>query len=153
MTKSCPHCLSPLNDDPKGAPRSVDQLRRYFAMLRAVFHHWPETHEHQFSDETEFRKWLQMKAGYREIGARIPLAGMKPDKAMFLAEAAIRGAGSYAMPIIHGSTLVVFVPKSIAFHKLGHAEFCGLSREIEEVISAESGLDPQRCLEEFKVMA
>lgn len=151
--RPCPHCLSPLEDDPKGAPRSLEQLRRYFALMRAVYFHWPESHEHQFSNVEECRKYLQMKAGHREIGASIPLSGMKPEKAMFLAEAAIRAAGSYALPVIHGSTLVVFVPKSIAFHKMGHAEFCALNREIDEVIREETGLDPEQCLAEYKVMA
>jgi len=145
--------MSPLDDDPKGASRSLDQIRRYFAMLRSVYHHWPETHEHQFSDETEMRKWLQMKAGYRDIGAKIPLTGIPKAKAMFLAEAAIRGAGSYAMPIIHGDTLVVFVPRSIAFHKMAHSDFCKLNNEIDEVITAETGLDPDQCLAEHRAMA
>ena len=151
--KACPHCLSPITDDSKGEPRSLDQLRRYFAMLRAVHFHWPETHGRQFSDETELRKWLQMKAGHQEIGASIPLVGVSKDKAMFIAEAAIRAAGSYALPYMHGATLIVYVPKSIAFHKLDHATFCKLNNEIDAVIIAETGLDPQRCLEEFKVMA
>lgn len=151
--KACPHCLSALEDDPKGAPRSLDQLRRYFAMLRAVFFHWPETHEQQFGDITEMRKWLQMKAGYYEVGASIPLVGISKERAMFIAEAAIRAAGSYAMPRMQGTSLVVFVPKSIAFHKLAHKDFCKLNNDIDEVIVAETGLDPEQCLTEYKVMA
>ena len=71
--KTCPHCDSPLDDDPKGSPRSPDQLRRYFAGISAKYQHWPESHPQQFSNETEFRKWIQVKAGHREIGARVDL--------------------------------------------------------------------------------
>jgi hypothetical protein len=94
-----------------------------------------------------------MKAGYYEIGARIPLVGVSRERALFIAEAAIRAAGSYAMPHMHGATLVVFVPKSIAFHKLAHKDFCKLNNEIDEIIRAETGLDPEQCLAEYKVMA
>jgi len=127
-------------------PRSIDQHRRYFAVIRAVFYHWPESHERQFTDETELRKWLQMKAGYREIGAQMPLAGINKEKALLLAEAAIRAAGSYAMPVLHGSTLVVFRPKSIAFNRLSHLAFCELNKTIEDIIRAETGLDPEQVL-------
>lgn len=150
MSAVCPHCLSPLDDAPEGKPRSLPQLRRYFAMLRAVFAQWPETHEQQFSDVTAMRKWLQMKAGHREIGARIDLTGMPKESAMLVAEAAIRGAGTYAVPVVHGATLAVFRPKSIKFNKLGHLEFCALNDEIDDVIYAETGLDAERCLQEHK---
>lgn len=150
--KACPHCLSPLDESPKGAPRSPEQLRRYFAMLRAVHFHWPDTAEHKFDDVTALRKWAQMKAGHREIGARIPLTGVSKEAAMFLAEAAIRGSGSHALPIIHGDTMVVFVPKSIAFSKLGHRDFCKLNDEVDQVIRDESGLDPEKCMAEYKAI-
>jgi hypothetical protein len=46
--KTCPHCGGGLDG---GKPRSLEQHRRYFALMRAVFHHWPETHHVQFSSE------------------------------------------------------------------------------------------------------
>jgi len=117
-------------------------------MIRAAFIHWPETHERQFSDAEECRAWLQMKAGAREVGAQIPLTGMSKERAMLLAEAAIRGAGSYAMPVIHGDTLVVFRPKSIAFASMPHVEFCRLTDAVADVIRAETGMDPEVLLRE-----
>lgn len=143
----CPHCGSGL-DPEKGKPRSVAQLRRFHGLVRAVFYHWPETHAAQFGDEVECRKWLQMKAGYREIGAQIPLCGMPREKAMLIVEAAIRGAGSYALPVLHGDTLVVFKPKSIAFAKMGPADFSALNDAVSEVITKETGLDPDQLLRE-----
>src|SRR3990167_9185933 len=153
MKNTCPHCGCQIDGDPKGDTRSLQQLKRYFAMIRAVHFNWPETHEHQFSNVEERRKFLQMKAGYYEIGARIPLVGVSKEKAMFIAEAAIRAAGSYAMPHMHGATLVVFVPKSIAFHKLAHKDFCKLNNDIDEIIRAETGLDPDECLREHEAAA
>jgi hypothetical protein len=42
-----------------------------------------------------------MKAGHREIAAKIPLVGVPREKVVVIVEAAIRAAGSYAMPILH----------------------------------------------------
>ena len=58
---------------------------------------------------------------------------------MMLAEAAIRGAGSYAMPVMHGDTLVIFRPKSIRFTTMPHLAFCGLVSAVETVIEHETG--------------
>lgn len=129
-------------------PRSVEQHRRYFALIKAAFHHWPEGHERQFASDEELRKWAQMKAGHREIGASIPLTGMQKERAMLLAEAAIRAAGSYAVPVIHGDVLVVFRPKSIAFDKLGHKAACQLFDEVAAVIEAEIGVPAEKLLKE-----
>lgn len=148
----CPHCGAML-DEPQGVPRSVPQLRRYFALIKAAFHHWPEAHERQFTSEEEFRKWLQMKAGHREIGATIPLTGISKERAMLLAEASIRAAGSYAVPTIHGDTLVIHKPKSISFSKLSHKAACVLFDEVAAVIRAETGLDPDQLLKETEAAA
>jgi hypothetical protein len=117
-------------------------------MIKAAFHHWPESAERQFASPDELRAYLQMKAGHREIGATIPLSGMNKDRAVFLAEAAIRAAGSFAMPVLHGDTLVIFKPKSIAFAKLSHAEFCRLNDEVDDVIFAETGMRGEQLLKE-----
>lgn len=145
----CPHCGCEI-ETAKGAPRSALQLRRYFAMIRAAFHHWPESHERQFTSEEECRKWLQMKAGHREVGASIPLTGMSKERAMMLAEAAIRAADAYATIVIHGDTLVVWRPKSIAFNRLGHLAACRLFDEVSDVIIAETGLIPEQLLKEHE---
>lgn len=146
--KSCPGCGCELAPSAGGRARSTEQLRRYFAMIRAAFHHWPEAHQYQFANAEELRAFVQMKAGHREIGAKIPMAGTSKKHAILLAEAAIRGAGSYAMPIMHGDTLVIFRPKSVSFGKMAHLDFCALSDAVEAVIRAETGLDPDQLLKE-----
>lgn len=94
------------------------------------------------------RKWAQMKAGHREIGAQVPISGMSKERAMLLAEAAIRAAGSYAVPVLHGDVMVVFRPKSIAFDKLGHKQACQLFDEVAAVIEAEIGVSADKLLKE-----
>ena len=138
----CPACGCVIDRE----PRSLAQHRRYFAMVRAAYYHWPEYHSTQFDNEEQCRKWLQMKAGHREVAATIPLDGISKDVAMMLAEAAIKAAGSYAVPVIHGDTLVIWRPKSIAFGKLKHREACRLFDDVASVIKAETGLDPEEML-------
>lgn len=135
---TCPHCGCEIVK--AGKPRSVEQLRRYFAMVRLAFENWPENNERQFASVEECRKYLQMKAGHREIGASIPLTGISKERAVILAEASVRAAGAYAVPVIHGDALVVFRPKSIAFGKLSHHDFCKLNDDVANVIEAETGI-------------
>lgn len=147
----CPHCGCDIS--PNSKKRSVPQLRRYFAMVRAAFHNWPESHVTQFADDTECRKWLQMKAGHRQIGARIPLVGLHRDRAVALVEAAIRASGSFAVPVMHGGDLVVFVPKSIAFGRLDHLAACVLFDQVADVVFAETGLKADDLLKETEKAA
>ena len=121
-------------------PRSVEQIRRYFALVRRAYHHWPEQHERQFASEEEFRKWVQVRAGACEVGGSVPLTGVSRARALMLAEATIRAAGQYAIPVIQGDNLVVWRPISIRFATMRHGEFTDLVRRVEEVIEAETGL-------------
>lgn len=135
---TCPVCETKL--PLTGKPRSLDQHRRFFGMIRAAYHHWPEGHDTQFSSDDDLRKWAQMAAGWRDIGSRTRLTNVKPETALLLASAAIAGAGTYARPVIHKHDLVVWRPKSIAFAKMPHLEFCALSDAVQEVIEAETGI-------------
>lgn len=126
--------------------RSVPQLRRYFQLVRQAFLHWPEGHPRQFTSEEECRKWLQMAAGAREVGAELPLTGMPRERALLLAEMAIRAAGAHAHPVLHGDRLVIWVPRSIRFARMPHAEFCALSDAVADVIARDTGLTAEQLL-------
>lgn len=145
---ACPVCGHQDSKGHSGSPRSVEQLRRYFKVIRVAFHHWPETATRQFSNEEELRAWAQMKAGYRDIAATIPLVGMQKDRALMLVEASIRAAGSYAMPVIHKGDIVIFKPRSISFAKLAHTEFCKLKDAVEAVLEQEIGVPVEALLRE-----
>lgn len=140
----CPHCGADLGNDKY---RSTSQLRRYFAIIKAAFFHWPD--RLQFSDVEELRKYLQVTAGYKEVSSVTDLGKMSKDMALLIAEAAIKATGNYALPEIHGDTLVVFKPKSISFKKMPHSEFCELSDKVEGLIRSEIGVDADKVLREF----
>lgn len=142
---SCPVCGYKKT---KTTPRSLPQIRRYFLLVAAAFDHWPESHEHQFTSIEALRKYLEMKAGWREIGAQIPLSHINKEKAIMLAEASIRAAGSYAMPVLHKDMLVIFRPKSISFQRMPHLEFCALNSAVEQVIHNIIGVEPEQLLAE-----
>jgi hypothetical protein len=143
---TCPVCG--YHEPKNGKPRSIDQLRRYHSLIRAAYEHLPESFDQQFSSLTEFRKWCEMKVGWREIGAKIELRRISKEQAMMLAEVAIRGTGSFAWPVIHGDTLVIFRPKSVAFTAMPHLEFTALSNAIDDLIREIIGVEPEQLLKE-----
>jgi hypothetical protein len=121
-------------------PRSVPQHRRFFAIISAAFQHWPETHERQFSSPDELRRWLTVKAGYRELASEIVLEGVEREIGLAIAEAAFKASGGSAVAEIQGGSLLIFKPRSIAFAKMKHADFCGLSERVEKIIYQETGI-------------
>lgn len=136
---TCPVCDTKLPI--KGKPRSYDQHKRFFAMCLAAYHHWPEQHEEQFSNAEDCRKYLTMKAGWRDIASKVTLSGIREDKAILLATAVLSGLPSnlYARPVLHKGQLIVWVPRSISYATMPHLEFCALSDAVQYVIEAETG--------------
>lgn len=128
-------------------PRSYDQHKRFFAVIAAVFHHWPHAHPFQPENAEHLRAWLLVKAKHCTI------------KTFYLND----DAGEYArvIPIItatmmgkhswcraHGNELHVCVPMSIAYEEVKHPEFCKINDDVDEIIRAETGLDPEQLLKE-----
>ena len=149
----CPHCGSDV-DAVKGRPRSLDQLRRFFGVLRAMYHHWPATADFQPESEEHLRKWALVKAGHREAtDVPVEWADDQPGltKLAGLAiEAALKAAGTFAFvrADANGGLVRVYKAKSIAFDKLGQSAFTTLNDEVEAVYRSETGLEPQQVLEE-----
>jgi len=149
---SCPHCGADLHDG--GKPRSVEQHRRFFKLCSVAYYHWPETYEQQFDTPEHCRKWLQMKAGWREVGAHVWLGDqMDSESAKLLARAAISGAEGYAVPVVKGNDLYIWRPKSIAFNKMGHEEFCKLNNAVDEVIHEVFGMSGDELLNHHETAA
>ena len=146
----CPHCLCDL-DPIKGKPRSVEQLRRFFAVLRKAYFHWPER-EGLFQPHSmeHLRKWVLCQAGHRVVAKTLTLPGSgNPARLKAMKEFANE---LLSMDQRFGrwkeTTLAVYEAKSIAFDKLGQAEFNRLNDEVEGVYKAEAGLDPEVLLTE-----
>lgn len=145
--------------DDKAKPRSLEQLRRFFAVLRAMYSHWPESAEFKPDSEEHLRKWVLIKAGHRET-TDVPVAWAEDQPgltklAALSIEGALKAAGAFAFirPHPEGGLVRVFKAKSIAFDKLGQAEFNALNDQVEVVYAAETGLDPEQVLKESETAA
>lgn len=154
----CQHCGCDTHPD-KGKPRSVDQLRRFFGVLRAMYRHWPESAEFQPENEEHLRAWVLIKAGHKEF-TDVPVAFAEDEPGLtkltaVAIEAAVRASGGFAFirPHPDGGMVRVYKPKSIAFAKTGQAEFNALNDAVEEVYRAETGLDPEQVLKEAEKAA
>lgn len=148
----CPHCQCEI--DGKSKPRSVEQLRRFFGMLRAMYQHWPASAEFQPESEEHLRKFVLCKSGHRDsTDVAVPFAEDQPGLTKLVAisvEACVRGAGGFAFirPHPDGGLVRVYKAKSIAFDKLGQADFNALNDAVEMVYAQETGLDPETVLRE-----
>lgn len=135
--------------------RSLPQHRRYFSLIAAAHHHWPESHDFQPENAEHLRKWLQCKAGhYTTTRIEVPSADdIIMRLARLSAEAAVKAAGGTAWIKPFDGGLVVFVPKSIAFDKLDHKAACKLFDEVAGVIEAEIGTKADDLLRETEAAA
>ena len=154
---ACPHCGCKI--DGKTKPRSAPQLRRFFAVLRAMFSHWPEDTQFQPESEEHLRKFILIRAGYRETtDIPVTFAEDQPGLTKLTAlsiEAALKAAGAYAFirPHPDGGLVRVFKAKSIAFDKMDQAEFNALNDAVETAYAQETGLDPEQVLKQTEQAA
>ena len=139
------------------AQRSSPDHRRFFALINAAHHHWPENHEFTPDDADHLRKWLLCKAGFREV-VTIPVEYAEAQPSMMklvslTVEAAVRGAGGHAFIRPHGSAIAVFKAKSIAWDKIGQKQFNSIRDAVTEVIETELGMSADTLLREHEAAA
>lgn len=142
----CPECGVVLTKH-----RSLPDHRRFFAVIRAAFEHWPSGHEYQPEDTKALRAWLTCKAGYRNsTPIFLPEDATDHMRVLFRLgiEASIRAANGVAFVTPYRDSVAVHTPKSIAFHEMSQSEFGALRTAVEDVIRTETGLDPEILLKE-----
>ena len=99
-------------------PRSTPQHRRFFALIKAAWKHWPSSHEVQAGSPEGLRDYLQIKAGF----------GI-PHK------------------IVRGDTTYIwFEHKSIAYEKMNQEEFGKLADKVESIIEDVIGVPADKLL-------
>lgn len=136
--------------DSNSKRRSLPQHKRYFALIRAAYEHWPEKHKFQPDNEKHLRKWLQCKARHRTV---VDVETEQFDeRVMAIIQAAVTAAmkatGGYAWVGVTNSGAAVLASKSIAIEELPHHEFCELNNAVEDIIRAETGIEPEALLRE-----
>jgi hypothetical protein len=142
----CPNCGVVLTKH-----RSSPDHRRFFALVSAAFEQWPEHCEFQPDSREQLRAWLTCKAGYREATpVMLPDDATDTMRVLFRLsiEAAINAAGNVAFVVPYRDSVAVIKPRSIAWDKIGQKEFNAVRSAVEDVIRAETGLDPEELLRE-----
>ena len=150
----CRHCGCD-SDPVKGKPRSVEQLKRFFAVLHSMYHHWPDTCEFQPHNEEHLRAWVLCAAGYGEIMRTTQIPDIPDEGLREIVRNVVTQAytSSKTFPRWKGNTCVEYAPKSIAFNNMGQAKFNALNDAVEEIYRAETGLDPDQVLKESEKAA
>lgn len=134
----CPHCGGDLAEQPKRKPRSVPQHRRYFAMIKAAFSHWPHDHRFQPITEERLRKWLQAKAGHAVIKT-VDVSAMTKTQAVIAIAAEIMRADPIHFTSATDEAFYIIESASINFDTLPHLAACALFDDVADVIEVETG--------------
>jgi len=148
----CPECGAILTK-----PRSIQDHRRFFAVIAAAYNNWPHGHPFQPSSAEHLRAYLLVEAGYAEttpvfveLDAVPEAARQSTVKLVSLAvEAAIAAAlaqKAYAFVRVMGDTIVVSRPKSINFAALSQREFGPVRQACEGIIEAALGVKADEAL-------
>lgn len=137
LCAACPHR--------KKRPRSVEDHKRFFALIKAAYSTWPESHDFQPESEEHLRAYLLCAAGYRQVtDVAVPYAEDQPAVTRLVAisiEAAIKAAGAYAFirPDANGGRVAVYRAKSIKFETLDQAKFGPVREAVENLIETALG--------------
>lgn len=132
--------------------RSPEDHRRFFGIISAAYHHWPEAPAFQPDDPEHLRSWLLCEARYRnatEICCDWIEESHTAGLVAVAIEAAIKAAHGRGFVRVYDGRVIVVAPKSIAFEKLGQDDFNVVRNAVEAVIRAETGLDPDTLLQEW----
>jgi len=152
---TCPVCGH--RSDMKG--RSLDQHRRFYGLVSAAYHQWPEGHDFQPESSEHLRKYLICAAGWYDA-TDIPVAFAEDQPsvtrlAAMTIEQAIRAAGTYAFVRTdeNGGRVRVYRAKSIKFAKMPHKEFCALSNVVDDIVEDIFGCSANELLKKTEAAA
>jgi hypothetical protein len=137
----------------KDEPRSVDQHRRFFGLVRALYHHWPEAQDFQPDNEEHLRAFLLVKAKHRSIKEFYPeTKGVAADFAKMLPIVAAMMLHRYCWAWAEGDAVKVAAPESLAFDKLPHKKACQVLNDVEDYVR-NIGMDPNEVLKQHEAAA
>ena len=133
-------------------PRSNDQHKRFFALIKALFHHWPEGHPFKPDNEEHLRAYVLVKSGHRSIKAFFP----DPDdglNAHGLAKVVpiiiTMMMNRYCWAWAEGDELRVCAPLSTKFTEMSHKDACVVYDAADAYILS-LGFDPDQLLKEHE---
>lgn len=152
-TTFCPECGFVL-----GGGRSLPDLRRFFALLRAAQMHIPEGHHLSSGNGNveEFRARLLIEAGHTNVAtAPIPASYSESEAARALFRTTVDGAfrasdggARYRELRVGDSALEIISPRSIAFTASRQREFNEVRDAVEQIVELATGMPVERLLRE-----
>jgi len=151
---TCPCCG--YSEPKRGKPRSLDQHKRFYGLVKASFGAWPERSEFQPENEDHLRHWIICAAGpqwrdavTQEVPEPLRNEALAPFVHLF-ARSVAQATGRYPFPRLNTWTwkCTVYTARSIKFSEMPHSEFSALSNAVDEVLRAELGVDPDQLLKE-----
>lgn len=130
--------------------RSIEQHRRFFGLMAALYEHWPESHRFRPDNSEHLRAWLLVRAGHHVVNTYY-LNEDASEFAKLLPIVVATMMRKHCWCRARGNELHVCVPLSISIHgpdSIGHELFCKINSDVDEVIRAETGLDSDELLRE-----
>lgn len=131
-------------------PRSTPQHRRFFGLMKALYHHWPENQQFQPDSEEHLRAFLLVKSGHRKIMSFEIDKAEEAARLIPIIAAAMLHRYCWAWAVENG--IKVCAPESIAYEKLPHKDACKVFDDVEGYVRT-LGMDPDQLLEETEQAA
>lgn len=137
--------------------RSYPQLKRFFALVKAAFEHWPEGNPFQPECAEHLRAYLIVRAGFktaRTIRLHGPMSLPQRDHLELILETAMRAGGSWAIIDVMSSYILVQKPASVSYEETPHTVACKIFSAVDELIPIEMpGMTADRLLREAEKAA
>jgi len=142
----CPECGCVIKDD---KPRSNPQHRRFFGMIAAAYHQWPEQFkEFQPLDAEHLRAWLLIKAGHRHVEHVDVNVEQLSNRELALMKRAYespvrvrRAKKVYRFWRIYQGIAVVLEPLSVSFDEMAHDKACKIMNEVDDIVCSVLQID------------
>lgn len=125
--------------------RSWEQLKFYHSGIKEAHDNWPESHEMQFDDVGDFRRWVQMYSGAPKFPYRHHISCHQegvaaPETLAAAIHGSLLAAGVNPIVVTKGEQAWVIWSKSIAVDKMNHNEFNALCNDVFDFIEEQSGI-------------
>ena len=134
-------------------PRSIDQHKRFFGLVRALYHHWPEGHDFQPDNEEHLRAYLLVKAKHRSIKEfYLSDERMTDDVARLLPVITAMMLNRYCWAWAEGDALKVCAPLTTNFKDMKHEEACQVYDAVDQYVRS-IGMDPEEVLKQTETAA
>ena len=112
--------------------RSYDQHKRFFGVVDAAFHQWPEAHKFQPMNAEHLRAWLLCAAKHLDV---MEIDEAITERGADVIQKTMQGLRKdYVFIRIGRSKFYVMGARSIAYDKLSHKDACRVFADVDEIL-------------------